>query len=254
MQQDFFRPKMVWGSDRHESYKQFEARQERENILCVGDIHEPFCLDGYFEFCKAMYKKWQCNKVIFMGDIIDNHYSSFHETNPDGMSAGMELIQAIDKLKKWHDEFPNAIVLYGNHDRIITRKAVSSNVSRQWLKEIGDVLNTPTWEFKAIHESNGVQYVHGDGGGQARARAKKDCQSTVCGHFHAVAYVEWFNSAGNSKVFGMQTGCGVDRETYAMDYAKGHTKPSLSVGLVLDDGQVPFNEMMFGTDGKLNVA
>lgn len=253
MAQDFFRPKIVIGSDRHEAYKQFEARAERENVLCIGDIHEPFCLDGYFEFCKAMYKKWQCNKVVFMGDIIDNHYSSFHDTNPDGMGGKLELEEAVKKLKKWHDAFPDAIVLYGNHDRIISRKAIRSNVSRQWLKDIKDVLETPTWTFKAIHESNDVQYVHGDGGGQARARARNGNQSTVCGHFHSVAYVDWFNSRGNAKVFGMQTGCGVDRESYAMDYAKGHNKPVLSVGLVLDNGQVPFIEMMYGCDGELNV-
>jgi hypothetical protein len=26
--------------------------------------------------------------VIFLGDIIDNHYSSYHESDPDGYSAG----------------------------------------------------------------------------------------------------------------------------------------------------------------------
>ena len=44
-----------------------------ENILVIGDFHEPFSLDGYLEHCVEMYNKHNCNKVVFIGDIIDNH-------------------------------------------------------------------------------------------------------------------------------------------------------------------------------------
>ena len=37
---------------------------ETRNILVIGDLHEPFCLDGYLEFCIEQYKKWNCNQVI----------------------------------------------------------------------------------------------------------------------------------------------------------------------------------------------
>jgi len=47
-------------------------KQERR-ILVIGDIHAPFTLCGYLEFCKETYAKYNCNQVIFIGDIIDNH-------------------------------------------------------------------------------------------------------------------------------------------------------------------------------------
>ena len=28
----------------------------KENVLVIGDLHEPFCLDGYLEFCINTYK------------------------------------------------------------------------------------------------------------------------------------------------------------------------------------------------------
>ena len=49
------------------------------NVLVIGDLHEPFCLDGYLDFCIEQQKKWNCDKVIFIGDVIDNHYASYHE-------------------------------------------------------------------------------------------------------------------------------------------------------------------------------
>ena len=76
-----------------------EFRKSNETrVLCIGDLHEPFCLDGYLEFCIEMYKKYNCNKVVFIGDVIDNHYSSYHETDVNGLSGGQELDLAIEKI------------------------------------------------------------------------------------------------------------------------------------------------------------
>ena len=98
------------------------------NVLVIGDLHEPFCLEGYLEFCQEQYFKHNCNEVVFIGDIIDNHYSSYHETSADGMGGLDELELAISKIAKWRDAFPEATVLIGNHDRIIMRKAQTSAI------------------------------------------------------------------------------------------------------------------------------
>ena len=89
------------------------------NILVIGDIHEPFAIDGYLEFCFEQYKKYNCNKVVFIGDLLDNHFSSYHATDPDGFGAGEELTRAMSKIKKWYQYFPEALVCIGNHDAIV---------------------------------------------------------------------------------------------------------------------------------------
>ena len=64
---------------------------KKENrVLVIGDLHEPFCLDRYLDFCKEQYKIHNCNRVVFIGDIIDNHYSSYHETDAEGMDRDWE--------------------------------------------------------------------------------------------------------------------------------------------------------------------
>lgn len=80
-------------------------------VLCVGDLHCPFDLDGYLEFCINVYAKYDCNTVVFIGDVIDNHYTSYHETDPDGMSGRDELDLAIERLKPYNKAFPKRMLL-----------------------------------------------------------------------------------------------------------------------------------------------
>ena len=58
----------------------FKSTTIKKNVLVIGDIHEPFTLEGYLEFCKEQYDRFNCDTVVFIGDIIDNAFSSFHPT------------------------------------------------------------------------------------------------------------------------------------------------------------------------------
>ena len=212
-----------------------------KNVLVIGDLHEPFCLDGYLEHCIETYNKYKCNEVVFIGDIIDNHASSYHETDPDGHSAGQELKMAIQRIKQWYSAFPKATVIIGNHDRLIMRKAYSSGLSKMWIKDYAEVLGTPGWNFTDSIEIDNVLYIHGEGG-TARARVRRDLQSIVQGHLHSQAYIDWCVGA-KFKLFGMQTGCGIDHRSYAMAYGKEGPKPAIACGVILQ-GEVPINIMM----------
>lgn len=217
-------------------------RNTTENrVLVIGDLHEPFCLDGYLEFCIDTYNKYQCNKVVFIGDVIDNHYSSYHETDADGMGGGQELELAISKLAEWYKAFPTAHVTIGNHDRLIMRKAQTSAVPKKWIKDYKEVLEVPNWEFVNRVVIDNVQYIHGEAG-TAKVKCKADMMSTVQGHLHTQAYTEWFVGA-NFKVFGMQVGCGIDHESYAMAYARQGKKPVIGCGVVID-GKQAINVLM----------
>ena len=212
-----------------------------DKILVIGDLHEPFCLDGYLSHCKEIYAKHNCNKVIFIGDVIDNHYSSFHDPDPDGMGGGDELSLAIAKLSKWYEAFPVAEVCIGNHDRIVTRKAFASGVPKRWIREMADVLETPNWVYDTRFVHNGVQYIHGESG-RATKKAKDDMMSTVQGHRHTEMFTEFVVGA-NYKVFGCAVGCGVDNTTYAMAYGKHFKKPAIGVAVVFG-GEYAINEPM----------
>jgi hypothetical protein len=204
--------------------------KEERRILVIGDLHEPFCLDGYLQHCKDVYAQHNCNQVLFIGDVIDNHYSSFHDPDPDGMGGGDELDLAIKKLSKWYKAFPLADVCIGNHDRIIARKAFASGVPKQWIKGLAEVLQTFYWTFDTRFVYDNVQYIHGESG-RATKKAKDDMMSTVQGHRHTEMFTEYAVGA-NYKVFGCAVGCGINNASYAMAYGKHFKKPAIGCAVV----------------------
>lgn len=232
-----FRPRLK--NNTIDSYKNFTKKENR--VLVIGDLHEPFCLDGYLDFCLETYKIYNCNKVIFIGDILDNHASSYHETDPDGMSGGDELYFAIHKISEWYSAFENADVIIGNHDRLVMRKAFTAGVPKAWLKDYKDVLKVPNWNFTDRIVIDDVQYIHGEAG-TAHAKCRADMMNTVQGHLHTQCYTQWFVGA-KFRIFGMQVGCGIDHDSYAMAYAKRGKKPAIGCGVVIG-GHTAFNALM----------
>jgi predicted MPP superfamily phosphohydrolase len=214
------------------------------NILVIGDLHEPFCLDEYLDFCIEKYFEFQCDEVVFIGDCIDNHYASYHETygGVELMTGAEELDLAIKRIARWRDAFPVATILVGNHDRLIMRKSQTSAIPNKWIKSYKEVLEVPDWNFVERYEKNGVQYIHGEGG-TARTKCRADMMNTVQGHLHTQAYCEHYVGQ-NFRVFGMQVGCGIDHESYAMAYAKYGKKPAIGCGVVLNNGKLPVNLLM----------
>ena len=212
------------------------------NVLVVGDLHEPFCLDTYLDFCLEQYNKYNISDVIFIGDIIDNHYSSYHETSADGMGGADELELSIKRIARWYKAFPVAKVIIGNHDRMIMRKAQTSAIPSKWIKSYKEVLEVPNWEFLERYEQDNVQYIHGEGG-TARTKCRADMMNTVQGHLHTQCYTEWYVGM-KFRVFGTQVGCGINHESYAMAYAKYGKKPAIGCTVVLENGTIPINLLM----------
>jgi metallophosphoesterase superfamily enzyme len=215
---------------------------EIRNVLVIGDLHEPFCLDDYLNWCKDQYVTYNCTQVVFIGDLIDNHYSSYHETSADGMGGLDELELAIKRISRWYEAFPKATCIIGNHDRIIMRKAQTSAIPSKWIKSYKEVLEVPDWDFVERFEQDGVQYIHGEGG-TARTKCRADMMNTVQGHLHTQCYTEHYVGK-KFRVFGTQTGCGIDHDSYAMAYAKYGKKPAIGCVVIMNNGQTPLNLLM----------
>lgn len=197
----------------------------------VGDLHLPFEHPDYYQHCVDVYQKWNCTNVLYIGDIIDNGYGSYHESDPDGLGGGDELELAIKKLERWVDAFPVADVIIGNHDRMVARKAFTGGIPKAWIKSYSEVLRAPGWNFVDRIEYDGVQYVHGEGG-TARTKCRADMQSTVQGHLHTQCYTEYYTT-NRGVIFGTQVGCGIDADQYAFAYAKRGKKPAIGCAVVI---------------------
>jgi predicted phosphodiesterase len=208
-----------------------------KNVLVIGDTHIPYEKKGYLEFCMAQYKKYNCDTVVHIGDLIDSHATSFHPSMPDAYSAGDELKYSIKKLRKWYKAFPNMKVVIGNHDMRAYRLASDSRIASKWINGYADVLEVPNWTFEESYEINGTTYTHGTGTSGVTAAYRRMLnlgQNVVIGHLHSEASII-FHKMPNTTLWGMCVGCGVDEKSYGMNYAKNFPKKSIiSCGVVLD--------------------
>ena len=217
-----------------------KALKVKKNVLVIGDLHLPFTLEGYLEHCIKVYKKYNCDTVVFIGDILDLHFTSYHETSTEGYGATQEHDLSVEMLRKWYKAFPKAYVTIGNHDALIYRKAMSAGISKRWIQNYSQVLGTPGWEWVTDVVIDDVLYTHGTT--NAYTKAKQNLMSTVQGHLHSQAGIQFYVGA-KSRIFGFQIGCGVDMKSYAMEYGRNFPKPVISCGVVIE-GLHPYLEVM----------
>lgn len=214
-------------------------------VLVIGDVHEPATHPAYLDFVTEIGEQWGCDRVHFIGDIIDHHAISFHARHPDAPGPKEEYALAMRGVQKWYSRFPNATVSVGNHDERVIRLAASVNIPRYYLREYSETWKTPGWQWHEKLTLDGVLYTHGTGNSghyPAYNVAKNSCCSVVMGHVHQAAGVKWL-CGPKSRIFGCDTGCGVDVDHIAMDYGKNITKKPVIACAVVLDGVHPIVEI-----------
>lgn len=222
-----------------------EDLQTMSRELVLGDLHEPCCRPGYLEFCQDLYYQWDCDGVIFIGDVVDWHSISFHVRHPECPGPKDEYELTRQKIDKWKKAFPKAKVCVGNHDERPIRLAETVNIPAKFVRDYKDLWKTPNWDWQFEHIVDDVYYFHGVGTGgihPAHTSMRKMLMSVVQGHIHTAGGVKW---AANPyrRIFGMDTGCGIDDTAMAFAYGKHMKQRSiLSAGVVLDG--IPYHEIM----------
>lgn len=206
-----------------------------KNTLVIADTHLPFEKDGYLEFCKRIEKQLNCTRVVHIGDLVDNHAISYHEHDPDGWSPAYEMTEVDKRLSKWFKAFPEVSLCRGNHDNLVDRKGKTVGLPNRCFKSFREMWKLPKgWKDDFSFIFDNVVYQHSGSGGRYGHinTALSNRMSTVIGHLHSVAGVE-YTANERGVIFGMCVGCGLDRHKYAFDYGRQFkNKPILGCGVV----------------------
>lgn len=221
-------------------------------VLPIGDIHCPVTHPGYLQFCQDLYDEWDCDTVVFMGDLADMQAISFHAANPECPGPSDEFSLTKQEIGKWHAAFPNAKVCVGNHDERLIRLAESVNIPSKYLRNYAEIWDTPGWDWGHDFFIDEVYYYHGTGTGgmyPAANATKKHLCSCVLGHNHSCAGI-YHTANPHKRIFGMDVGCGIDVKAFQFAYGK-HTarRPILAAGIVKDG--IPYHEIMPCGKGEL---
>ena len=239
-------------SDKNQNMiKKTKKEVKGEVVLAIGDLHAPFLHVGYLDFLKGLADEYQPSRIVFIGDIVDNHAMSFHDVNSDGYSAGNELLKAREALQPYYEEFPIADVVLGNHDNLPFRKATRHGISQHVMRNPQEIWKSPDgWTWSEELWIDRCRYCHGTGMGKADDSAKRTASSTIFGHWHASSFVKYLASR-TDRIFAMQVGCGIDYKAYAFEYGKAFKeKPMLSAGLIFGGVKAIIEPMDLGVQLK----
>ena len=221
-------------------------------ILTIGDVHEPVSHPGYIHFCKDLYEQWDCDTVVFIGDIADFQAISFHANNPECPGPNDEFTLTKQKIGKWHEAFPKAKVCIGNHDERVIRLAESVNIPSRFLRDYKEIWKTPNWNWQYEHIIDDAIYLHGTKRGgvhPAWNTAGKLLMPVIMGHCHSRAGVKW-RANPLRRIFSVDVGCGIDVKAFQFAYGKHcDERPILSAAVVLDG--IPYHEVMQCGRGEL---
>jgi hypothetical protein len=224
-----------------------------KSILVLSDMHHPYGHPDLVPFLKALKAKYKPDTVICIGDEVDFHALSYHESEPDLPSAGDELAKAIKALKPIYALFPNCTVIESNHGSMVLRKARTAGMPSAVLKSYNDVLEAPKgwkWVFDTTAQTalGPVYFCHGKTGTPGRL-ASQYGMSCVQGHFHEKAQITYI-STPERLMFDAHTGCLADDKSLALGYNKVNPKRPIVSTMVIIDGIPQIVPMILAKGGR----
>lgn len=224
-----------------------------KSILVISDMHHPYSHPDTPKFLRAVKAKYKPDTVVCIGDEVDYHDSSFHDSDPDLDAAGIELSKAIKGLQPIYKMFPKMTVIESNHGSMILRKAKVAKIPSAAIKSYNDTLKAPKgwkWVFDVIlHTPLGpVYFCHGKSAAAGRL-ASQYGMSCVQGHFHEKAQITYI-STPEKLMFDAHTGCLADDKSLALGYNKINPKRPIVSIIVIVNGIPQIVPMVLKKGGR----
>jgi len=208
-------------------------------VLVIPDLHIPYHNPDFLDFIKGVKRKYKCDTIVNIGDFIDHHALSFHDSEPMLQGVTGEWKSVKEYAKEWYRAFPKLTLIQGNHDRIPARQlrklGMEPSIFMKPLKEIYDMPDG--WDIQDQIVIDGILYHHGESAGGVngfRKDAEERMRPCVSGHNHSNFGVS-YTATDQELVWGLAVGCGVDNKSMAFAYGRHFKKkPILGCGVVLD--------------------
>ncbi|MBT8448967.1 MAG: metallophosphoesterase [Gammaproteobacteria bacterium] len=230
--------------DKHNSTVQSYRVPKKRNtknarVFVISDMHVPYHHPDTIAFFKAVKKKYNPDRVICIGDELDNHAMSYHETDPDNMNAGDELRKSRPIIKEIEKIFPEMDLVESNHGSLYFRKARSAGIPREVMLPYNELLQVGDgwrWHFDlTIEMSNGAHcYFHHGKTSDALTLSRNMGMSSCQGHYHSRFKADYWSNS-NGLYFGLQVGCMIDDDALAFAYNKTTLeRPIIGCAIILD--------------------
>lgn len=209
-----------------------------KSILIISDTHIPYHHKDLLPFLKTIKKKYKPDRVVHIGDEVDKHAMSMHDSDPDLPSAGDELKQSLPIIKELENLFPDMDILDSNHGSLVYRRALKHGIPKAYLRHYNEFLEVGKgwkWHDDLTLDTPGgpVYFCHGKVADVLKL-AQSMGMSCVQGHYHSSYSIKYYgNSLG--LYFGLQVGCLIDKDSLAFRYNKTQrARPIIGLGMIID--------------------
>jgi predicted MPP superfamily phosphohydrolase len=126
---------------------------KNQSVLVISDLHIPYHHQDSFDFLKALKAKYKPDLVVNIGDELDQHAISMHDSNPDLPSAGDELRLSRKYIYELEKIFPRMILVHSNHSSLVYRRALKYGLPKDYLKSYNEYLGVgPDWQWVDDHD------------------------------------------------------------------------------------------------------
>lgn len=135
---------------------------EAGNTLVISDLHIPYHHCDSFDFLETVAYDYDCETILNVGDILDNHSGSYHESEPEALSAEEEYEKGKQYIQELNEMFPVMTITEGNHDRIPKRKLKTAGLPSSMLDDYNklyELENKWKWTDKHFFNSHGGQPI-----------------------------------------------------------------------------------------------
>lgn len=156
-------------------------------VLVIPDLQSPFQHKQSIKFLKSIYKMWQCDTVVCIGDEVDFKFLKYANAS-DPHSPMQQHYLAIQFMQQLYEVFPIVKVCNSNHVKDRLNYAASlGNIPKYFIKDLSEIMEAPKgWIWDDYFIIDGVRYEHGHRikGGQRALRSaisQRHC-SVVFGH------------------------------------------------------------------------
>lgn len=228
-----------------------------EGILVIPDMHAPYQHPDTLAFLKAVKGSFDIDLTVCLGDELDYHALSFHDSDPDLDSAGVELEKGKRFLRKLHAEFPEMLLCHSNHGSMHFRRAKAHGIPVQLVKTYRDILlpgvrDANKWSWADSWQVNTplgkVLFKHQSAGDILTDAAHNVC-NLVVGHEHGKYGVAYAASSAHL-YYGVYSGCLIDKNSLAFAYGR-HTRNKPIIGCtVILQGRPVLIPMVLRKDGR----
>lgn len=207
-------------------------------ILCISDQHHPYQHKDIVPFLRGLNSRHDFDLVVNLGDEVDNHAMSFHESEPELYSPGDELAKAIEALQPLYKLFPKCEVIDSNHGSLVFRRGKWAKLPASVFRTPGEIINAPKgWHWSAdltVNTELGPVYFHHGKSGTSGKMSRNMGMNTVQGHYHSKFQIDFWGSPVGL-FWDMHAGCLVDDSSLAMAYNKTTLqRPVIGTSMVLN--------------------